>query len=196
MARILTIVASTLIYIGQFSIITMRKNRIWLLAIAVVLIGASVVISLSYTPVSNTITGSNSISNPSFTIFWVVPIPSPQIADVPLTASFQVNNYYNAQFSNIVIVLNFTGSGVVSSCVSTGNCVTGSFTLATSSYPLAECTTCGTVTSGSTPVPEFVMTGTIPSLPGGNTLVTVSLTFVHQGTFNHRLYLATSVPYP
>jgi hypothetical protein len=174
----------------------MQKNRIWILAVAVMLVGASVVVSLSYTSVSNTITGSNSISNPNFTIFWVIPIPSPQIAGVPLSASFQVNNYYNAQFVDLVLVLNFTGTGVVSSCVTYSNCITGTFSIGTSSYPLAECAACGTVTSGSTPSPEFIMTGTIPNLPGGNTLVTLSLTFVHQGTFNQRVFLATSVPYP
>ena len=173
----------------------MRKNRVWLLAIAAILVGASVVVALSYTPVSNIITGSSSVTNPSFTIYWVVPIPASILASSPLTASFEVNNIYNAQFVNMVVVLNFTGSGVTSSCVAAEDCVSGAFTTDTT-YPLYPCPVCGTTTSGSTPVPEFIMTGTMPILPGGGTLVTLSLTFVHSGAYNDRVFLATSSPYP
>ena len=174
----------------------MRKSRIWLIAVAILLVGASVVISLTDTPISNIITGSNTVTNPSLNLYWVIPVPGSEIAGIPVTASFNVNNIYGASFQNLVFVMNFTGAGVTSSCATSGSCVQGSLTLGSSTIPLAACTLCGTVTLGSTPVPEFILTGTIPNVPGGNDLVTLSLNFVHSGVFNQHVYLATSVPYP
>jgi hypothetical protein len=174
----------------------MRRNRIWLLAVAVMIVGASVVMALSYTPISNIITGSNSVTTPSLTIYWVIPIPASEIASIPITATFNVANPYGASFQNLVLVLNFTGSGVTSSCATSGSCVQGSLTTGSTTVPLSACTSCGTTTIGSTPVPEFILVGTIPSLPGGNDLVSLSLSFIHGGTFNQHVYLATSVPYP
>jgi len=174
----------------------MRKNRIWILAVSIMLAGVVVVTALSYTPISNIITGSNTVTNPTLNIYWVIPIPSSEIASIPVTASFNVQNAYAASFENLVLVLNFTGSGVTNSCTTTGSCVQGSLTIGSTNVPLTACTACGTVTLGSTPTPEFVLTGIIPSLPGGNVLVTLSLNFVHGGVFSQHVYLATSVPYP
>jgi len=175
----------------------MRKNRIWLLAVAVLLVGAAVVMSLSYTPVSNTISGSNSVTNPSLTIYWVTPIPASEIASIPVTASFNVVNAYAASFQNLVLVMNFTGAGVTTSCTTNGSCVQGSLTIGSSTVLMTACTACGTTYhNGGNTFPEFILTGIIPSLPGGNDLVTLSLNFVHGGAFSQNVYLATSVPYP
>ena len=160
------------------------------------LTGAAVVASLSYTPVSNTITGSNSVTNPNLTIYWVIPIPSSEISGIPVTASFNVVNAYAASFENLILVMNFTGSGVTSTCAANGSCVQGSLTVRSATVPMSASISCGTTTLGSTPVPEFILIGTIPTLPGGNDLVTLSLNFVHGGSFNQHVSLATSVPYP
>jgi len=156
-----------------------------------------VVISLSYTPISNTISGTNSVTNPSLTIYWVNPIPASEIASIPVTASFNVQNAYAASFQNLVLVMNFTGAGVTATCAANGSCVQGSLIIGSTTVTLTACTSCGTsYHSGGLSFSEFILTGIIPNLPGGNDLVTLSLNFVHSGAFSQSVYLATSVPYP
>ena len=184
------------LYISELYIAVMRKNRIWLLAVAVILVGATVVMALNYTPISSVLTGSNTAATPTLNgPFWLVPIPASVTAGAAVAASFTIGNPYPFSLVNLLLVMNFTGSAVTSTCVTSGNCLGGSVTAPGSgTIPFTFCATCSPTTSKGNP--EFVITASIPTLPSGITTMSLSLDFRHAGTYNQQVFFALNTPYP
>jgi hypothetical protein len=173
----------------------LRKQTLGVLAIALVLLSSGVVFALVFTPVSNIITGSNTVANPSLTLYYIVPFPSNEIAGVPTAASFAAVNNYNAEIDNLMLMVNFTGSGVTAACVANEDCLYGSVSSTTmSTQQLQFCYSCNPTTSTGTP--QFVMTAIVPALTGGLTTFDLSIVFVHSGAYNSGVSMGLSTPYP
>ena len=175
----------------------MRKSRVWLMAVAVVLVGSTVVIGLSYSPISAILSGSGpNVSNPTLNgPFWLQPIPPSVIAGEAVSASFTVGNPYPFSLINIWLIMNFTGGGVTSACVTSGNCLSGSVTVPGSgTVPFAFCSSCGSTTvSGN---PQFVLFADVPALQSGISTMSLTLVFQHAGAFNEQVFFALNSPYP
>ena len=176
----------------------MRKNRIWPLALAVILVGSTVVMALSFAPISAVLKGlgATNVSNPTLNgPFWVQPLPSSVIAGSENIASFTVGNPYPFNLVNLELIMNFTGSGVTTSCVTAANCVAGTATVPNSgTLTFAFCTSCAPTTS--TGSPEFLIIAIVPTLPSGIDTVSITLDFQHAGAFNPSVFFALNAPYP
>ena len=174
----------------------MRKNRIWLVAVAVLLIGTSVVMALSWTPLSSILTGSGptaitpTLSGP----YWAQPLPPSVYAGTSTFASFSIGNPY-PPLINIWLIMNFTGSAVTSACVTAGNCLSGSATIpGTGPVTFAACSTCSPTTSSGSP--QFILMALVPTLQSGINIVSLNLVFQHAGAYNEQVFFALNAPYP
>jgi hypothetical protein len=175
----------------------MRKNRIWLLAIAVMLIGSSMVMALAWTPLSAILTGSGpTVITPVLNgPYWLQPIPSSVYAGTSTFASISIGNPY-PPLVNIWLIMNFTGAGVSAGCVTAGNCVSGSATVpGVGPVSFTFCSTCSPTyrPSGN---PQFVMMALVPTLQSGISVVSFNLVFQHAGAYNEQVYFALNAPYP
>jgi hypothetical protein len=174
----------------------MRKNRIWLLAVAVLLTGVMVVMALSYTPISLVLTGTGptaitpTLNGP----YWQQPIPASVYAGTSTFASFSIGNPY-PPLENIWLIMNFTGSAVTTACVTAGNCLSGSATVpGLGPVPFAFCSTCSPTTIKGNP--EFLMIALVSTLQSGISIISLNLVFQHAGAYNEQVFFALNAPYP
>ena len=174
----------------------MRKSRIWLIAVAILLVGASVVISVSYTPISAVLSGTNTATTPTLNgPFWLQPIPAAVTAGAEISASFTVGNPYPFSLVNLYLVMNFTGTAITAACVTAGNCMGGTVTAPSSgTISFVFCSACSPTTGKGNP--EFEVYAIIPTLPSGINTMTLALDFRHAGVYSQQILFALNTPYP
>lgn len=173
----------------------MRKNRVWLAALAVVLLGTSMVAALGWTTLGTVLSGSGpTVTAPTLNgPFWLQPIPSSVIAGSSVAASFTVGNPYPFSLVGLELLMNFTGSGVTAACVTAGNCLSGSVTVPSSgTVSFSFCSACSTASV----TPTFVIVAIIPTLQSGISTMSLNLVFQHPGAYNELVYFALNAPYP
>jgi hypothetical protein len=175
----------------------MRKSRIWLIAVAVLLAGTTVIMALTFTPISAVLTGSGpTVTTPTLNgPFWLQPIPPSVIAGGAISASFTVGNPYPFSLINLELIMNFTGAGVTTACVTAGNCMGGSVTVPGSgNVAFTFCSTCSPTSKNGSP--EFVIVAIVPELQSGISTMSLTLVFQHPGAYNEQVYFALNAPYP
>jgi hypothetical protein len=174
----------------------MRKTRIWLIALAVLLAGTTVIFALDY-PLGSVLTGSGpTVTAPSINgPFWLQPIPSTVTAGGAVAASILVGNPYGFSLINLDLIMNFTGAGVSAACVTAGNCVSGSVTVPGSgNVAFTFCSSCSPTTSHGSP--QFVMIAVVPAMQSGINTMSLTLVFNHPGVYAEQVYFALNAPYP